>query len=130
MNNITSQDIQNAIATLQENTCGTVYQEVGYTQDGQTLYLVFGYSEGYDKGEKYQVQEGDTLYTLCAKLAFNVSSLQCDYDCDFYMPWSANGDIYDTDSSVDGDFQALADYYNKEAKTIIDLMNSGELAIQ
>lgn len=129
MKTITSQDIKNAIDTLKGNDAGTVYQEVGYTDDGQTLYIVFGYAEGYDKGEKYQVQEGDTLYTMCAKLAFNVSSLQCDYDIDWNMPWSANGDIYDTDSSVDDDYKAIAEYYNKEAKEIIDLMNKGELTV-
>lgn len=130
MNIIKSQDIKNAIKTLTENHNGTVWQALENTESGKTLCLVYGYAEGYDKGEKYQVIENGKTYTLCAKLAFNIDDLQCDYDVDWYMPYNENGDVYDTDSAITDDYQALADYYNKEAKIIIDLMNKGELVIE
>lgn len=129
MKSIKSQDIKQAVNTLLENRDGTVYQEIGYTDDGLMLYLVLGYQEDYEKGEDFQVIEGDTTFTICAKLAFNVSSLQCDYDVDWYMPYDEKGNVYDTDSAITKDFQALADYYNKEAKSIIEMMNNGEISI-
>lgn len=129
MNTIKSQDFQNAIDALTKNGAGTIYQEVSRMNDGKTLYLVFGYEEGYEKGEKYQVQEEKTLWTLCAKLAFNVSSLQCDYDVDWYMPYNKCGDIYDTNSALTDNFKSLADYYNHEAKEITQLYNNGEINI-
>lgn len=127
---ITKNDIENAVKTLRDNNNGTVYQVVGYTQDGQGLYLVMGYQDGYEKGEKYQTIEGEKIYTLCGKLACNVSSLQCDYDVDWYMPWQSNGDVYDTDTAITDDFQSLADFYNQSAKEIIALMNKGDLVVE
>lgn len=130
MNTIKANDFANAVKTLQQNHDGTVYQEVGTTDNGEKLYLVFGYQAGYDKGEAYQVEENDTVYTLCAKLAFNVDSLQCDYDGDWYMPYNDNGDVYDTDSAITKDFEGLAEYYNQESENIIAMMNDGKITIE
>lgn len=98
--------------------------EMGELFDGRKLCLVFGWTDEYEAGEKYQKKVGKKIYTLTSKLAVNIDDLQCDYDIDWYMPYGKNGDVYDTEMAV-ADDQWL--YYKKEAQHIIRLMNTGVL---
>lgn len=108
---------------------GVVWHSFGQLDDGRELCLVFGYVEGYDSGELYQKKIGDTLYTLCAKIAVNIDDLQCDYDMDWYMPWSkATHSICDTEMAI-SDFEDYA-WYNKEAEYIMEAMNQGKLVVE
>lgn len=130
MKNITTDIIKNAIDLMERgNGDGTVYYKVDTLNDGRGLYLVIGYQEGYEKGEKYQKVIGDTIITMCAKIAVNIDDLQSDYDYDWYMPSTREGDVYDTDMAIGGDLENLVKYYNQEAKTISDGMNDGTLSI-
>lgn len=128
---VTKQMFVDAIQTLENGDGeGTVYYEVGRLKDGRALCLVFGYEDGYDPDLCHQRMFGNTLYTLCCKLAINIDDLQCDYDIDWYMPWSENGDVYDTNGAVVDDLDVLVDSYNDEAKTIIQGMDNGTLKLE
>lgn len=84
---IKPKDFESAIETLLKNKDGTVYQKVATFDDGVDLYLVFGWDSGFDETpEAYQEKEGNTWWTICAKLAVNTDDLQCDYDIDWRMP--------------------------------------------
>lgn len=105
---------------------GVAWQPIGKIKDGRQLCLVMGYEDGYDAGEQYQVTVGDTIFTLCAKLAINIDDLQCDYDMDWYMPWDKKtGDVWDTNMAVNGDQDI--DWYNDEAKAIINEFYKGTI---
>lgn len=135
---IKPKDFESAIETLLKNKDGTVYQKVATFDDGVDLYLVFGWDSGFDETpEAYQEKEGNTWWTICAKLAVNTDDLQCDYDIDWRMPTYKGDDVvdvYDTERGVakleasgDKDYLKLADYYNEEVKDIVSLYNKGEL---
>lgn len=96
--------------------------------DGRELCLVVGWEEGYDKGEKFQREENGEIYTLCGKVAINIDDLQCDYDMDWYMPYSEDGDIYDTNMALEGADDL--DFFVGEAKVIAEMMNKGELKLE
>ena len=106
---------------------GVSWVKMGKLNDGRELCLVFGWDVGYDKGEAYQQQVGDTLYTLCSKLAVNIDDLQCDFDMDWYMPYEEDGEVYDTCMAVTKPFDFK--WYREEADTIIEKLNNGELKV-
>lgn len=102
------------------------WYDMGKLKNGKVLSIVFGWSDGYDTIEEYQVKKGKKFYTLCAKLAYNTDDLQCDYDWDWEMPWDEKtGIVWDTDMPVVG--VEDAEFYNKEAKSIIDRYNGVEI---
>lgn len=72
----------------------------------------------------FKYKKNGTIYTLCAKLAFNNNDSQCDYDIDWTMAWNDVGYIYDTDMAVTKDD---SDWYNDSAERIIKECNNGEL---
>lgn len=116
-----------SIDWMMQHDDGCAFQKMGRTDDGRELYLVFGWSDAYERGEPFQQHKNDKCWTLVAKLAFNTDDLQCDYDFDWTMPWSDDGTVYDTDCAVAGDSDF--GYYTKEAAKIIDMMNRGTLRI-
>ena len=119
---------RDAVEYLLEND-GTAWVALGKAKDGTEICLVLGWQDGYDEdSDSYQKKEGDTLYTLCGKLAYNCDDLQCDYDFDWYMPYAENGDVYDTSMAISkrsegSDFA----WWLGECDTIITLLNKGEL---
>lgn len=116
---ITYQDFNRAIHNKHKSVDGVIYQEIGKNHRGDMLYLVFGYDEGYDKDENlYQVEENGIVYTLCAKLAYNIDDLQCDYDIDWYMPYLENGDVIDTNQAV-GKIHYGEEWYNSQAQLLL-----------
>lgn len=127
---ITYQDFNMAIHhRLEDGVNGTTYQPIGKTDDGKILHMVWGWDTGYDKDDTlYQLQVGDTLYTLCAKLAFNIDDLQCDYDVDWYMPYTKDGDIWDTHQAIDKIDYSI-EWYNQQAQAILKAMNRGEITV-
>lgn len=109
---------------------GCSWLEMGTTKDGTAICLVVGWEDGYDKEDGlFQKQEGDTLYTLCMKLAYNCDDLQCDYDADWYMPYGEDGDIVDTSTAITttGAWRDEFDWWEQEASDLIKLINNGEL---
>ena len=115
----TREDFKKAIEKMADgNIDSCMWLDMARLDDGRTLCLVLGWQDGYDVGEKYQQKVGDTLYTLCAKIAVNIDDLQCDYDVD----------LIDTDMAIDsdGDF----DWYEHEATNIADGLNKGSLKVR
>ena len=126
---ITRKEFENAINEMVANKdSGVWYCPLQTLENGQELCLVLGWEEGYDKGEKYQQEVDGTIYTLCGKVAVNIDDLQCDYDVDWYMPYTEDGDVYDTNTAI-ADADDL-DFFVGEAKTIAEMMNNGELKIE
>ena len=121
---ISKKEFAKCIKQALKNPHGTVWFEMGRLKHGEMLCLVFGWEDCYDSIEEYQIKEGDTFYTLCAKLAFNGDDLQCDYDIDWIMPYDEEtGVVWDTSMAVVG--AGDADFYNKEAEAIIDRYDNG-----
>lgn len=117
-----------SIKQVVDNTAGTSWIEMEELKDGRKLCLVFGYEEGYGEGEDYQIRLGNSLLTLCAKLAVNIDDLQCDYDIDWRMPWDKkSGEICDTDMAVCKNDNFT--WYEKEAKEIKEGLDNGTLEV-
>lgn len=133
MKAIATKDFQSAVSTMKNNIDGVVYQTVDTLDDGRDLCLVFGWADGYDEGDaSYQIKQGKTIYTLCAKLAVNIDDLQADFEASWYMPWNEMGDVVDTCEAVEGGAHGLelqVDYYNAIAKDIIENLNNGKLEV-
>lgn len=56
-------------------------------------------------------------FTLFGKVAYNCDDLQCDYDWDWYMPYTDDGDVYDSE------FIACEGYDAKDLCTqVIDVL--------
>lgn len=94
-------------------------------------YLKDGKSQGC-----YHLHLSDGLYLVAAfnpdencvvaKVAYNNSSLQCDYELDWCMPEFKEGDCCFTEVALDGkNFRATAEFFYREAKAIIRNKNKG-----
>lgn len=137
MNKVSIKEFKNAIDTMLDGYIdGVSYIKLGDTDDGKTIAIVIGWQDGYGNdqdgqcdGEKWQVKCGDVIFTLCAKVAINIDDLQCDYNFDWYMPSTKDGDIYDTDSALTGDYKRDLDGLLDQAKEMIKLMKKGVLTI-
>lgn len=126
---ITKEDYNNLVQNALAHKDGVVWHTMETLEDGRDLCLVMGYEEGYDKGEKYQDEIEGTIWTLCQKLAVNIDDLQCDYGMDWYMPWDVkSGEVWDTDMSVKDDTDV--DWYNDQAKSIVEGLESGTLEVK
>lgn len=101
---------------------------VWYTQPNeQELSVVLGWEDGYEEEDGLiQRQEGDTLWTLCGKVAYNVDDLQCDYDIDWYMPSDSNGDIYDTSMAIHTAYEDYKWFYDELVRAS-QLIKEGKL---
>ena len=136
MNKVSVKQFKNAVDSMLNESYidGVSYITLDKTDDGKTIAIVIGWQDGYDDGEKWQVKmpllNGEKLiFTLCAKVAINIDDLQCDYDFDWYMPSTKDGDIYDTDSALTGDYKRDLDSLLDQAKEMIKLMKEGVLTI-
>lgn len=122
---LTKEMIKSSVDWCLENHDGVSFIEMGTLEDGRKLCLVFGWENGYDKGEDFQYHDDEGLWTLCSKLAVNTDDLQCDYEMDWTMPYHEDGEVWATDMAVRKDEDG--EYYMKEAKYMIDALNSGEV---
>lgn len=136
MKKISVKEFKNAINTMLENSYidGVSYIPLDKTSDGKTIAIVIGWQDGYEEGEKWQVKmpmlnEKDLIFTLCAKVAINIDDLQCDYNFDWYMPSNKDGDVFDTDSALSGDYKRDLEWLTSQAEEVIDGLNKGVLTI-
>ena len=126
---ITKEEYNNLVQNALAHKDGVAWHTMETLEDGRDLCLVMGYEEGYDRGEKYQDEIEGTIWTLCQKLAVNIDDLQCDYGIDWYMPWDVkSGEVWDTDMSVKDDTDV--DWYNDQAKSIVEGLESGTLEVK
>ena len=129
MKKLTKKTIQNCIDFVWNNKDGTSYIEMGELPDGRKLCLVFGWDSDYDKGDcAYQDIIGDTVYTICSKLAVNIDDLQCDFDIDWYMPCDKKtNEVWYTMMAVPKNFNC--EYYEKQTKAMLEAFNKGEIEV-
>lgn len=128
MKKITEKDIREKVEWVRKND-GVAWFNMGQLEGGRELALVIGWGEGYEKNEcDIQEQSGDTLYTICSKLAVNIDDLQCDYAWDWFMPWDKKtGEIWDTETTVPNDYKIPLDWYVKESKEMLKAFKEGEI---
>lgn len=95
---------------------GCRFQIMDTMDDGKILYLVETWG---NDGVHY------------GKLAFNTDDLQCDYEFDWEMPYTEDGDVYIVETSIveDDDLKELFKYFSEEAGSIKNLYNEGVLTI-
>ena len=130
MNNVSIKEFKDAIDTMLNGYIdGVSYIKLGKTDDDKTIAIVIGWQDGYNDGEKWQVKCGDLTFTLCAKVAINIDDLQCDYNFDWYMPSNKDGDIYDTNIALSGDYRSDLAWLLGEAEEMMKLMDKGVLTI-
>ena len=67
---------------------------------------------------------------MCGKVAVNIDDLQCDYDFDWYMPWSEDGDVYDTETSIGKSAGRTYDYLLNEAKFVLSELENSNLTVE
>lgn len=128
MKKITIEDFKKGIEWASKNPDGCYFFKVGKTEDGKDIALVLGHVEGYEEGEKYQTKSGDTIFTLCGKVAVNIDDLQCDYNYDWYMPWDENGDVFDSETAInDEELDYL--YFMGEIKDVVSMLKSKKLTV-
>ena len=126
---ITQEDYKKLVALAVKNPDGCVFQRIEKLEDGRDLCLVIGWELGFDKGEDYQKQIGDNVYTLGQKIAVNIDDLQCDYGVDWYEPWDRlSGEVYGTDQAVTKN--DTVDWINEQAVEIKKLLDNGELEVE
>lgn len=104
---------------------GTYWLKVGENKDGKTVAIVIGWSVDYERGEEYQkfvtVNGVTMVYTLVAKIAYNCDDMQCDYDYDWHMPCTEDGDVYDTDHAVCANSY---DYLMSELDFVLEIIDN------
>lgn len=105
---ITKEQYFALVKKAKENKDATVWHVMEKLKDGRELCLVIG-------------QYCDRL---CQKLAVNIDDLQCDYDMDWYMPWSKEDyDVIDTQMVVTNSDES--NWYNERAKMLKNWLNEG-----
>ena len=121
-------DLKTAIKTMQNSYIdGCYYFTLDRLPNGKRLALVIGYASDYELGDgKYQSTLGDSVFTMVGKIAFNCDDLQCDYEFDWHMPWTKDGDVVDTDMAIDGT-QSQLDWWLEMAEEIVNGINNKEL---
>ena len=67
---------------------------------------------------------------MCGKIAVNINDLQFDYDFDWYMPWSKDGDIYDAEISIGKSIERTYNYLLDEAKYVLSELENGNLTVE
>lgn len=128
---MTLEEFKKSIDWLMANPDGCVNFKVGETPEGKDVAIVLGFAGGYDEEpDDYQIQVGGELLTMCGKIAVNIDDLQCDYDFDWYMPWSEDGDVYDTETSIEKSVGRTYDYLLDEAKFVMSEIENGNLTVE
>lgn len=128
------EDYKNLVRMATQMDAGTAWHKIGETKDGRTIALVLGWAEGYaEDSNYYQEHYKGTIYTLAGKIAYNCDDLQCDFDYDWNLFTDKEcGELYDdmmaisVDSdSTDEEWNSELEYWNDEAKAMLDLYNRG-----
>ena len=128
---MTLDEFKNGIDWLMSNHDGCVNVKVGKTPEGKDVAIVLGFVDGYDKdADEYQIMLNEKLLTMCGKIAVNINDLQFDYDFDWYMPWSKDGDIYDAETSIGKSIERTYNYLLDEAKYVLSELENGNLTVE
>lgn len=107
---------QKAVKDLQGGSNSTYYHYLGdATCKTGKMYLVIGWSGGFEKEDHKDNPNADGEYRICMKLAYNCDDLQYDFESDWEMPYDEKtGDVDDTCSEFDlSDVDYLYKHYKK-----------------
>lgn len=128
---MTLDEFKNGINWLMSNPDGCVNFKVGKTPEGKDVAIVLGFVDGYDEdADEYQIMLNEKLLTMCGKIAVNINDLKFDYDFDWYMPWSKDGDIYDAETSIGKSIERTYNYLLDEAKYVLSELENGNLTVE
>lgn len=102
---ITAEEIKKAVEWLRKEQCGCYHKNLIRDDNGKKWCIVIG----FDEEEK-----------IAAKIAYNNSSLQCDYTWDFEMPYDKNTmEVDDTSHEVSSNYEVEAKYLSEEAERVL-----------
>lgn len=117
MEKITVQEIKEATDWLMTEKQGCWHKKTGYFRNGDPICFVIGWE---DYGEHSDSKYSDGNYEICCKIAVNNSSLQCDYDWDFQMPYNEEtSEVDDTDCYVGDNFEDTVKWLNDQAERVV-----------
>ena len=94
--------LTSSIKWLNEQKCGCCYKKVAETDGGTGLFIVLGWSDGYDTAPA-GTPNADGTWRINSKIAYQHSNnaMQCDFDVDWNMPYNPKtGDVDDTSTEV------------------------------
>ena len=127
---MTLEEFKKSIDWLMANPDGCVNFKVGETPEGRDVAIVLGFAGGYDEdANEHQIKVGEELLTMCGKVAVNIDDLQCDYDFDWYMPWSEDGDVYDTETTI-GELEWSYNWLFGEAEYVLAELKDKVLTVE
>ena len=112
---ITQKEIENWLADVlgacEEDHDVTCFKSL---EAGSDLHLVASWDE--DEGG------------VKCKIAYNCDDLQCDYDCDWYMPSHKDGDVWYAELTLKEDgAKSAARYFREEAKAMAEQILEGNV---
>lgn len=100
-----------------EKSNATYFHRVANTDYGTGLYIVVGWSDGFDEAPKH-TKYAEGTYRICAKIGYASGTAGITGYEEFYMPYDPKtGVVDDTDSEVHPT-KKDAEWLNKEAKRI------------
>ena len=112
---IKAEEIKHAVDYLLKAPNGCFFKKLLIDNDNNAWGIVIGWSGGFDRRVATSFSDGE--YHICSKIAINDSALQCDYECDFTMPYDKEtGEVFDTSTELGTDFEAEALRLSKEFK--------------
>ena len=88
---------------LNEQKCGCCYKQVATTDGGTGLFIVLGWSDGYENAPE-GTENADGTWRINSKIAYQHSdnAMQCDFGIDWCMPYNPKtGDVDDTSTEVE-----------------------------
>lgn len=91
-----------SIKWLNDRKCGCCFQKVAETDNGTSLFIVLGWSDGYDVAAP-GTPNADGTYRINSKIAYQHSNniMQCDFDVDWNQPYNVEtGEVDDTSTEV------------------------------
>lgn len=113
---LTGKEIKEAVEWLMTEKQGCWSKCMLIDDDDNHWCVVIGWGEGFDEKDNLKYQDGQ--WAICSKIAKNDSSLQCDYQFDFTMPYDEkSGDVCDTDNYI-GEPDSMAGW-NRVAKDLL-----------
>ena len=98
-----------------------------YTKENEEgLCIVIGWEKGYEKEDGLvQIETDKDIWTLVGKVAYNCDDLQCDFDIDWYEPWTQDGDVYCTCMAIKDENDI--DYFETELEYETEEIKNGNL---
>lgn len=95
--------LKSSVKELMNGSEAVYFYRLRVDEFGRDWCIVLGWNNGFDKTDTdtSYVCEEYPEYHICAKIAYNDSMLQSDYQFDWLQPWdNETGDVDDDDSDI------------------------------